>query len=112
MDLTANRRVLPCQFCYLAAADIDGFQFRVGNISLIFEFPQVVAPARGQIVDIDIAALVARVLPNGTVATVVEQERDTRDTLACGAVDFMNEDTGQCLVFTVTVVVLPSLTSK
>ena len=97
LDLTGDGGILPLDFCGFAGLYIHGLFLRVGNISLIFQFTQI-KTASGQIFKTDIPSVIAGFLRTGVVAVVVENERNAVDALAGGAVDLVNEDTGNGFV--------------
>ncbi|CAN4002423.1 Inner membrane protein ypdA, partial [Dysosmobacter welbionis] len=97
LDLTGNRGVLPLDFRGFARFHIHGLFLRVGNISLIFQFPQIVA-AIFQSLKPDITAIIAGFLRNGIVAGIVQNERNAGDALAGDSVDLVDQNAGDSLV--------------
>ena len=58
LDLSSDGRVLPDDFRSGAIGDVDGLELLIHDISLILQLPQVVAAGAGQVVDVDIAAII------------------------------------------------------
>ena len=81
----------------LAGSHIDGFPLGIRHIAFIFQLPQVVA-ATLQILDVDIASIVAGVLADRLISAVIQDERDTVESFPCGTVRFVDEDAGDCTV--------------
>ena len=65
MDLAGDGGILPFDFSHFPRLDIDGFQFGVREIALVLQLPEIVAAALGQAVNVDMAPLVAYILPDG-----------------------------------------------
>ena len=97
LDLTGDGRILPLDFCGFAGLYIHGLFLRVGNISLIFQFTQIVA-ASGQIFKTDIPSVIAGFLRDGIVAGIVQNEGNAVDALAGGRIDLVDQDTGDGFV--------------
>ena len=90
LDLSGDGGVLPLDQGSLTRLDVHRFHLGVRNVPLILQLPQIIAPTIRQALDVDIAGIVAGVLPDGGVGAVVEQEGDAIDALAGHAVGFMN----------------------
>ena len=99
LDLGGDGGVLPLDQRGLARLDVHRFHLSVGDVPLILQLPQIIASAVRQALDVDIAGIVAGVLPNGGVGAVVEQEGDAINALAGHAVGLMDQDPAERLVF-------------
>ena len=97
LDLSGDGGILPFDFRGFAGLYIHGLFLRVGNISLIFQFPQIVA-ASGQVFKADITAVIACLLRNGIIAAVIENEGNAVNALAGGRIDLVDQNAGDGLV--------------
>ena len=97
MDLAGNRGVLPLDFRGFARFHIHGLFLRVGDVALVFQFPQIVA-AILQPLKPDVAPVIAGFLRDGIVAAVIEEEGHAGDALAGGRIDLVDQDAGDGLV--------------
>ena len=73
LDLSRDSGVLPGDLGGGSIGDIDGLQLGIHDVAVILQFPQVVAPGRGQVVDIDVPRVIAAVLPDGILIGVVQK---------------------------------------
>ena len=82
LNLCGDGCVLPLNEGSLARLDIHRFHLGVGDVPLVLQLPQVVAPTVCQILNIDVAGIVRGVLSDGLVGAVIEQEADAVDALS------------------------------
>ena len=97
MDLAGDGGILPLDFRGFTRLYIHGLFLRVGDIALIFQFPQIVA-AIFQSLKPDIAPVIAGFLRDGGVAAVIEDEGHAGDALAGDGIDLVEQDAGDGLV--------------
>ena len=95
LDLAGDGGILPFNLRYLARLDIDGFQFGVRDIALVLQLPEIVAAALGQAVNVDMAPLVAHILPDGGMPGVIQQEMDAGNTASVRRRNLANEYPGE-----------------
>lgn len=98
LNLAGDGGVFPGDLRGGTVGDIDGLELLIHDIALILQLPQVVAAGAGQVVDVDIAAVIRSVLPDGVFIAVIEQEGHTIDTLTGVRVDLVDQDAAECLV--------------
>ena len=97
MDLAGDGGILPLDFRGFTRLYIHGLFLRVGDIALIFQFPQIVA-AIFQSLKPDIAPVIAGFLRDGGVAAVIKDEGHAGDALAGDGIDLVEQDAGDGLV--------------
>ena len=98
LDLTRHSTILPLDLCAFTTFDIDGFVLLIADVALgRLQFTDIVLAGSQFVINVDVAILIRRILANGILACIVQDELDTIDTLA-----------GSRMIS--TVVVSPSLT--
>ena len=97
LDLAGDGGVLPLDFRGFAGFYIHGLFLRVGDIALIFQFPQIIA-AIFQSLKADIAPVIAGFLRDGIAAAVIEEEGHAGDALAGDGIDLVDQNAGDGLV--------------
>ena len=95
LDLAGDGGILPFDFSHFPRLDIDGFQFGVREIALVLQLPEIVAAALGQAVNVDMAPLVAYILPDGGMPGVIQQEMDAGNTASVRRRNLANEYPGE-----------------
>ena len=97
MDLAGDGGILPLDFRGFARLYIHGLFLRVGDIALVFQFPQIIA-AIFQSLKADIAPVIAGFLRDGIIAAVIEEEGHAGDALASDGIDLVDQNARDGLV--------------
>ena len=87
LDLTGYSAVLPFDLRALTRLNIDGFVLLIADVALDrLQFTDIVLAGSQLVINVDVAILIRRILANGILACIVQDELDTIDTLAGSAV--------------------------
>ena len=98
LDLGRDGGVLPFDFSGCPVPDVDGFQFVIHQIPLIFQLTDVVTPT-GEVLYINIATVITDILSDWVPIAVIHQKVYAIDALASSRVNLVNEKTAESLIF-------------
>ena len=95
LDLSGDSGILPGDLGGGAIGDIDRLQLGIHQIAVILQFPQVVPPGAGQVVDINVTPVIAGVLSNGILVGVIEEEGHPTDPGLAGGIDLVDQNAAE-----------------
>ena len=98
LNLASNGGILPGDLRSGAVCNIHGLELLIHDVALVLQLTQVIPPGTGQIIDVDIAPIIAGVLSNRILIGIVEEEGHTINPLTGSRINFMDEDTAECFV--------------
>ena len=95
--MACDRGILPLDKRRLAIFHVDRLFLSVGDVTLIFEFPQI-KTACGEALKTDISFVIALFLRDGIMIAVVEDKRHSVDALISRARRLVDQDTADHLI--------------
>ena len=99
LDLTGYSAVLPFDLRALTRLNIDGFVLLIADVALgRLQFTDIVLAGSQLVINVDVAILIRRILANGILACIVQDELDTIDTLAGSRIDLMDHNRRHALI--------------